>query len=49
MKQGDQVFFYHSNIGLEIVGIATISSQGSPIRPIPKASGRRSSSSRSRS
>jgi len=25
MKVGDQVFFYHSNIGLEIVGIAQVS------------------------
>jgi predicted RNA-binding protein with PUA-like domain len=24
MKKGDQVFFYHSNIGLEIVGIAEV-------------------------
>lgn len=24
MKKGDQVFFYHSNEGLEIVGIATV-------------------------
>ncbi|HZU64200.1 MAG TPA: EVE domain-containing protein [Novosphingobium sp.] len=28
MKPGDLVFFYHSNIGLEIVGIATISVGG---------------------
>jgi predicted RNA-binding protein with PUA-like domain len=28
MKAGDQVFFYHSNIGLEIVGIAEVSVEG---------------------
>lgn len=28
MKVGDEVFFYHSNIGKEIVGIATISVAG---------------------
>jgi predicted RNA-binding protein with PUA-like domain len=28
MKVGDQAFFYHSNIGLEIVGIAEISQAG---------------------
>lgn len=28
MKKGDQAFFYHSNIGLEIVGIVTISKPG---------------------
>jgi predicted RNA-binding protein with PUA-like domain len=28
MKPGDQIFFYHSNIGLEIVGIAEISQSG---------------------
>ncbi len=28
MEVGDQVFFYHSNIGLEIVGIAEISVAG---------------------
>jgi predicted RNA-binding protein with PUA-like domain len=28
MRRGDQVFFYHSNIGLEIVGIAEISEPG---------------------
>ena len=27
MKVGDEAFFYHSNIGLEIVGIATISKE----------------------
>lgn len=28
MKVGDLAFFYHSNIGKEIVGIATISAEG---------------------
>lgn len=28
MKLGDQAFFYHSNIGKEIVGIVTISAAG---------------------
>ena len=28
MKKGDKAFFYHSNIGLEIVGIVTISQAG---------------------
>ncbi len=28
MQVGDQAFFYHSNIGKEIVGIATISQAG---------------------
>jgi len=28
MKKGDLVFFYHSNIGLEIVGIAEITVEG---------------------
>lgn len=28
MKQGDRAFFYHSNIGLEIVGIVEISVAG---------------------
>jgi len=27
MKKGDKVFFYHSNEGLEIVGIATVSKE----------------------
>lgn len=30
MQPGDQVFFYHSNIGLEIVGIAEITASGLP-------------------
>ncbi len=25
MKKGDKVFFYHSNVGKEVVGIATVS------------------------
>ncbi|MDE1466468.1 EVE domain-containing protein [Aurantiacibacter sp. D1-12] len=28
MKEGDQLFFYHSNKGLEIVGIAEVSKEG---------------------
>lgn len=28
MQVGDEAFFYHSNIGLEIVGVATISQAG---------------------
>jgi len=28
MKKGEQVFFYHSNIGLEIVGICEVSEDG---------------------
>jgi len=27
MKLGDEVFFYHSNIGVEIVGIAEVSQE----------------------
>lgn len=30
MSAGDQAFFYHSNIGKEIVGIVTISAPGFP-------------------
>ncbi len=30
MQEGDEAFFYHSNIGLEIVGIAVISKVGIP-------------------
>jgi len=30
MKKGDQVLFYHSNIGLEVVGIAEIVGEASP-------------------
>jgi predicted RNA-binding protein with PUA-like domain len=32
MKQGDQVLFYHSNIGLEAVGIMEISQEAEPDR-----------------
>jgi len=28
MKQGDRAFFYHSNIGLEIVGVVEVSAAG---------------------
>lgn len=28
MKRGDEAFFYHSNMGLEIVGIVTVSGPG---------------------
>lgn len=28
MEMGDQIFFYHSNIGLEIVGVAEVSLAG---------------------
>jgi predicted RNA-binding protein with PUA-like domain len=30
MKKGDEVFFYHSNTGLEIVGIAKVSKEAYP-------------------
>jgi predicted RNA-binding protein with PUA-like domain len=30
MQKGDEAFFYHSNIGLEIVGIVKISKSGLP-------------------
>ena len=30
MKKGDQCFFYHSNIGKEIVGIVEVLSKASP-------------------
>jgi predicted RNA-binding protein with PUA-like domain len=30
MKKGDQVFFYHSNKGTEIVGIATVAKEAYP-------------------
>lgn len=30
MRLGDQAFFYHSNIGKEIVGIAKVSEEGFP-------------------
>ena len=30
MRVGDQAFFYHSNIGKEIVGVVTVSKEGFP-------------------
>jgi predicted RNA-binding protein with PUA-like domain len=30
MKKGDRAFFYHSNIGKEIVGVVTVSEEGFP-------------------
>ena len=30
MKKGDEVFFYHSNTGMEIVGIAKVSKEAYP-------------------
>lgn len=30
MKAGDRAFFYHSNIGKEVVGIVTVSAEGFP-------------------
>jgi predicted RNA-binding protein with PUA-like domain len=30
MKKGDKVLYYHSNIGKEVVGIATVSKTGFP-------------------
>jgi predicted RNA-binding protein with PUA-like domain len=30
MKKGDEIFFYHSNKGTEIVGIATVSKEAYP-------------------
>lgn len=30
MKKGDQAFFYHSNIGKEVVGVVTVSAEGFP-------------------
>jgi predicted RNA-binding protein with PUA-like domain len=30
MKKGDSVFFYHSNKGMEIVGLATVSKEAYP-------------------
>ena len=30
MKKGDQVFFYHSNVGKEIVGLAEVSKEAYP-------------------
>ncbi len=36
MKKGDKVLFYHSNIGKEVVGIATVSKAEFPIQPDEK-------------
>lgn len=36
MKIGDELFFYHSNEGLEIVGIATVSKEAYPDASDPK-------------
>ena len=41
MAPGDQVFFYHSNIGLEIVGIAEITASNIPDPPTIPGAGRR--------
>ncbi len=30
MKKGDKVLFYHSNVGKEVVGMATVSKEGFP-------------------
>src|SRR5450631_790007 len=30
MKKGDKVFFYHSNVGKEVVGIAEVSKEAFP-------------------
>jgi len=35
MKKGDQVFFYHSNEGLEIVGIAEVLKESYPDPTLP--------------
>ena len=40
MKAGDLAFFYHSNVGKEIVGVAGSARPGSPIQAIPRANGR---------
>jgi len=36
MKVGDEAFFYHSNIGLEVVGIITISHEYFIDRPMKR-------------
>lgn len=36
MKVGDELFYYHSNEGLEIVGIATVSKEAYPDASDPK-------------
>lgn len=44
MKKGDKAFFYHSNEGKEIVGIAEIVKEAIPIRPTRPASSSASTS-----
>ncbi len=44
MKKGDKAFFYHSNEGKEIVGIARSSRKPIPIRPTRPASSSASTS-----
>lgn len=46
MQVGDPVFFYHSNIGVEIVGIAEVTRKAFRIRPTTPGAGPRSRSSR---
>ncbi len=36
MKVGDELFYYHSNEGLEVVGIATVSKEAYPDTTDPK-------------
>lgn len=36
MKLGDELFYYHSNEGLEVVGIATVSKEAYPDASDPK-------------
>jgi predicted RNA-binding protein with PUA-like domain len=36
MKVGDELFYYHSNEGLEVVGIATVSKEAYPDATDPK-------------
>jgi len=38
MKKGDQVFFYHSNVGKEVVGVAEVAKESYP-DPTTKESG----------
>ena len=38
MKKGDRAFFYHSNVGKEIVGIVEVFASTIPIRPPKRAS-----------
>ncbi|MGY3621862.1 putative RNA-binding protein with PUA-like domain [Bradyrhizobium sp. USDA 10063] len=44
MKKGDKAFFYHSNEGKEIVGIAEIIKKAYPTRPTRPASSSASTS-----